>query len=807
MIAENIDIHNVDAAEQRLREASDAYHNGQPIMSDADYDKLWQRHADARKVHPTYARWKDTILDKVGAAPKSGATKRKHPSPMLSLDNAFQQEDWSNADLAAWVRSSIDELGSMSLAVSAFVVVEPKIDGLSLNLCYRNNKLVCALTRGDGETGEDVTANVLACKLAPEELGRTEWTGADPDWVMEVRGEVYMTFAAFEALNARQRAVGEEEYANPRNASAGSLRLQDPAEAAKRGLSFIAHGLNGGNINGFMPHSQESAMGELAPYFKIPWHTSTSLIGLLADPNELKDIKKTLELSVDYPIDGAVVKINDYHIQRALGYTSRAPKWAIAIKFPQEQVETRLKAIEVQVGRSGALTPVAILEPVLVDGSTVSRATLHNEEQVVRLGLSVGDTVSLRKAGAIIPEIVASVTREERATTLELLYGNPDGRYALEGDELATRVRESLEAENYHSFDLIKHIGGKCPSCGSTELQKGTARTLTAEDIQESADFVRECSHDFGMVVTPAGGAQPLKAKKVQPEPAKWYCMNTAGCPAQLAARVEHFASRKCLDLEMIGGEAADAIAKQMLARHTPNPEDAGDYNAPHPLDLFTWEAGDFAELTWTTESGGTMTFGESRAAKVMAAIERAKKLPLRRWIAAMGIPSIGENTSKEISRIWVDSSSLHTAGPPILEKIARGVKKDDDITLRELDISSRLGPVSARALLDFMDSAIGHRALLVMALYNIKSDNYDPIPEAAPDKPLFGKSFCITGTLSVGREEIKALIEAAGGKVSGSVSAKTDYLVAGDKAGSKAEKAATVGVTILDEGALRAML
>ena len=766
--------YSIAVREDLLRRASDAYHNGSPIIPDAEYDELWRDHLADRKASPEKFA-PDTILDRVGAAPKSGAVKRKHPSPMMSLDNAFQQEDGSNDDLVDWVKSSINELNSMSLAASAYVVIEPKIDGLSLNLCYRNNKLVCALTRGDGETGEDVTANVLACKLAPAELGRTEFTGADPDWVMEVRGEVYMTFAAFEALNERQRAAGEEEYANPRNAAAGSLRLQDPAEAAKRGLSFIAHGLVGGNINGNMPHSQASAMGELAPYFQIPWHTTSSLLRLLEDPDELKDIKKDLELSVDYPIDGAVVKINDYHHQRALGVTSRAPKWAIAIKFPQQQVETRLKAIDVQVGRSGALTPVGILEPVYVDGSTVSRVTLHNEEQVIKLGLSVGDTVRIRKAGAIIPQVTASVTREKRATELTLLYGNPDKSYALEGDALTTRVQEGLVAEGYHSFDLATLINGQCPSCGSTDLQK--------QDVADGAG-------------------------------AKWYCMNTAGCPAQLAARVEHFASRKCLDLEMIGGEAADAIATRMLARHTPNPEDAGALNSPHPLDLFSWTMADFAELTWTTEAGGTMTFGESRAAKVMAAIEWAKKLPLRRWIAAMGIPSIGENTSKEISRLFSSGQDLgalrkadrcHVATDAVWRIAAGEVKSGQP--LAHLRISSHLGPVSAQALRDWVSSSIGSRVLILMASFGIKSDNYDPIPTAAPDKPLFGKSLCITGTLSVGRDEMKALIEKAGGKVSGSVSAKTDYLVAGDKAGSKAEKAAKAGVTILDEAALRALL
>lgn len=770
--------------EQRLRQASDAYYNGEPIMSDAEFDALWREHKAAREAgEPGFPS--NTILDRVGAPVEasSGFQKAAHLSPMLSLDNAFAQPDGSNADLVAWLDSVKARCGS-----DLTLVVEPKIDGLSLNLIYVDGKLVRAVTRGNGLVGDDVTANVLACKLAPANLAATEFGGTAPSGTIEIRGEVFMDFKSFEALNARQQAEGAPLYANPRNAAAGSLRLHDPAQAATRGLRFLAHGaeLHSASFSGRVPIDYGELVGELNAHVGFPDRLFMRVDGACWD---MVILRHTIRCLVDYPIDGAVVKVQGFEHRNILGYGSRSPRWAIAIKFEQEQAETVLKAITVQVGRSGTLTPVAELEPVEVDGSTVRRATLHNEDQVNRLNLKVGDVVRIQKAGAIIPEIVESVTAADHRLRLSMEQN---------GDADAI---ERQWARERPPFRLIDHVGGKCPSCGSDTLHK--VSSSGARDLRT--------------------GLQETDQMLAIKDAVSWRCLNQL-CPAQVAGNIEHMASRKALDIPMLGGEAAECLAKHWLESNVESPRlgDLGIVTWRHMLlSMFVYwneqsTLGWLSELRWTTESGGTMTLGEPRARKILQGVERAKTLPLNRWIYALGIPTVGENTSKEISRLFEEANHLRFACRPphevsnpgggIIWHIANGADKSGD-DLARYAISSHLGPVSAQALVDFERSGEGTSILDLMSDLEIWSDNYYPVPMSSTDKPLFGLTFVITGTLSVGRDEMKALIESKGGKVSGSVSAKTDYLVCGEGGGSKADKAAKLGVKTLTEAALRAML
>lgn len=383
-------IHIVIEAEKALRAASEAYYNGTPVMSDEDYDTLWQNHKRAREKRPGDPFWHTSILNEVGAPPASDSGFRKvaHLSPMLSLDNAMTLEDLTSPELVKWHADICAATGPDTV-----VTLEPKVDGLALRLTYLAGKLARAVTRGDGTTGDDVTANVVAAQLVPLCL---------PDQIsVEVNGEVFMDFATFGDLNVRMKEAGEEEYANPRNAAAGSLRLHDLNKVADRGLRFLAHGVLGG---GFADH--EASLGYLdnAGMSVVPWMVSTA-----SAEWEVKDLRGLIEKRMGpdlYPIDGIVFKVTDFAKRMILGSTSRAPRWAVALKFRQERAVTTLLGITVQVGRSGALTPVAELEPVWVDGSTISRATLHNEDYINKLGLYVGAKVVIEKAGAIVPQVL-----------------------------------------------------------------------------------------------------------------------------------------------------------------------------------------------------------------------------------------------------------------------------------------------------------------------------------------------------------------------------------------------------------------
>lgn len=776
--------HHAFDAEMKLREANEAYHNGNPIMSDADYDTLWRSHASARAATQDDPFWSDTILDKIGApAPlQSGFEKVKHAVRMESLDNAFADPAGGVGAVTQWLA----RLGLGDQANKCRIVIEPKIDGLSLRLTYINNKFVRAVTRGNGEIGDDVTANVLAAELVPLTLGDVhDGDFGDPAELL-INGEVFMTYGSFAHLNVMQRKAGEEEYSNPRNAAAGIIRRKNPADVRHQGLSFLAHGIAAGHVEDDYAVEVErlQRLGLRFPESRMmlangrvpSWVTET------VDLPWLQDIAKQA-----YPTDGAVLKVSSFKLRNQLGSTSRAPRWAVAFKFEQEEAITTLKSITVQVGRSGILAPVAELEPVEIDGSVVSRATLHNEDHINRLGLRENMQVYVRKAAGVIPEIVRAVTPERVKTGRPEAYTPPEHSYndAHAASEPPSDVDARLDlmpdiaaVENKLRFDLVAHIGGKCPSCGSSDIQK-----------QEIVQVGR------------AIGKSTNLPKLLQ---VAWRCNNSAGCPAQLAGLLEHMAGRDCLNLSQMGSELCEEIAFRAGLEID---------NFTHPFDLFTVPPAWFAGLSWTTESGSKMTFGAARAKTLDAAMAAALKLPLNRWIAALGIHTIGKNTSKEIARLFNSSAQLAencTQEKGVVYRMVHSLRTDPKKVIYEelkalYGISHHLGPVSLINLSDFVCSSIGKHALMRIP-ETVVSDNYcpDPTTRQTTTGPLNDLTFVVTGTLSVPRKDIQAIIEGAGGVMNDSLSSKTNVLVAGEKAGSKLAKAEKLGVAIWTEEKLR---
>ena len=712
--------------EQQLRQASDAYYNGKPTMSDAEFDKLWKAHQFLRKLTPDADMWRDTILDKVGAQPsqQSGFGKVKHISKMMSLENIFVQTEGNPLDeLFKWLTNIAAKYPREE---RIRVVIEPKIDGLSASVIYADGILSRVVTRGDGEEGEDITANALAAGLVSRTLiPDMAWGNIHTRGVMEFRGEIYMPFDVFNVLCVAATAIGEDPPANPRNAAAGMIRRKDASSLPGSGLKFLVHGIENPQRSTYLDAKASAAALGLPILEQLHF-----AIGDRFDEQTYRNLRQLAVCA--YPTDGLVFKLDSFKLREELGFTSRAPKWAIALKFEQEQVQTKCNAITVQVGRSGILTPVAELEPIEVDGSVVSRATLHNEEQINRLGLLPGDTVILQKAGGIIPEIVS-------VGPIVLRAGRAIGK--------STTLHQMRSA-----FSLLQHIDNKCPSCGNTDIVVDGAR---------------------------------------------YRCNNLVGCKAQMAARVEHMASRGCLNILGLGEEACDAIAQR------------GDIK--HPFDILDKPVDWFASLAWVTDTGKNMTFGKSRATKVVAACADAKKQPLNRWITSLGIHSIGENTGKEISRLCEDTNELNWACRPmtpvqnpkdgVIYSIAKGADKGAG-DLAKFAISNHLGPVSCNELVDFVASDIGLSLLRRIDEYGIKSDNYNPIPmtTTASSGAFAGKTFAITGKLSQTRDHFKDLIEEAGGKVTDTISAKLTALVCGEGGGGKRDKAAKAGVEVWDE-------
>ena len=760
---------SIVAREINLREANEAYADATPIMSDANYDDEWRTHERDRQDYPSFFDPKGnlylfgsstSILDQVGSAPResSGFAKVRHGTPMLSINDVFEGDGAAKyEELIAFVRKMESKLGNDAWPMD----VSTKVDGLALKIIFSNSLLRLAVTRGNGGIGDDVTDNVRIKNLVPQSIAPDEpWGGtrAHPLQAdhLEIAGEVFMPLVEWAAANEERAAEGLDLWKNPRNAAAGSLKLHDKEELLTRPLSFVQY--SGPYIEGIQ---------------RVPTVTVHSWVALV---DAIETIRKG---GYAFATDGAVVKVANEGAREVVGMGTRAPNWACAFKFKPVKVTTKLTGIAVQVGRTGALTPKAELEPVDVAGTTVSSATLNNEAWIQDMHLKIGDTVELHKAGEIIPEIVRSVTHDARikSTATMVLHENSDIPLDLDPDtvtpeeaERHDRLFEEVLGRIYKPFDLIEHLGGKCPCCGSADLGK------------------KEVGGEDGV---------------------KIYCMNAAACPAQLSRLIQHFCSRGCLDIEGIGKEASIAIADHMGKLWEE------DQVSPSPLNLFDWIPTAFAMLRWTTPAGGSMTFGPARANKACKALIRAQSLPLHRWIRALGIHTVGEGTSKEISRLFMSAEHLQSLTfSDTDEEVAQAVRNRYDPAPAEFQedfaryaISPRLGPESARRLVEFVSAPEGQEVLRRMVTYGIRSDNYDPRPVASATKPLFGKTFAITGTLSCGRDEMKALIESSGGKVSGSISKKLTGLICGEGGGGKRDKAAAQGITTLTEAEIREML
>jgi DNA ligase (NAD+) len=655
----------------RIAAANAAYHTDDaPIMTDAQYDAL-RREADAILAeHPEYGDAAE-VLEQVGARPSAGFRKILHAVPMLSLDNAFGPEEF--ADFCAKIRRFLG-LDATPLEF----VAEPKIDGLSISLAYEDQKFIRAATRGDGTEGEDVTQNLLTLQALPRTLPPDA-----PDKI-EIRGEVYMTKADFLALNDSQA----RKFANPRNAAAGSLRQLDIAITAQRKLSLFAY-----------------AQGESsAPVAKTHWEYLQKLQdwGFTVNPlskriseADAENFQHDIGLAradLPYDIDGVVYKIDDLSLQARLGFVGRAPRWAIAWKFPAERAATILESIEIQVGRTGALTPRAHLKPVNVGGVLVQHATLHNEDEIARKDLRIGDTVELQRAGDVIPQILGVVTR----------------------------------GENSVPYEFPTH----CPVCGSIAVRDGD-------------DVVRRCT----------GGLT---------------------CAAQITERLIHFCSRGAFDIDGMGEKTILEFYQAGLLK-----------SAPDIFRLPAHEADIAAREGW----------GKLSAANLTAAIRAKQTIPLPRFIFALGIRRIGENNAKLLARHYGNYANWR-------DSMIGATEIGSDARL-ELGSISGIGPAIATDLAGFFAEPHNRDTLAELETFLTVTD----APAAgAATSPLAGKIMVFTGTLTMARPEAKARAEALGAKVTESVSKKTDFLVVGADAGSKAAKAAALGVTTLTEEEFRAM-
>ncbi|MBM3616858.1 MAG: NAD-dependent DNA ligase LigA [Alphaproteobacteria bacterium] len=676
-----------------LAAANRAYHTlDAPEISDAEYDALKQRNA-AIEARFTALKRADSPSDQVGAALASGFGKITHAVPMLSLENAFEDSDI--ADFEERIRSFLGHSGSLAFTA------EPKIDGLSLSLRYEGGHLVQAATRGDGAVGENVTDNARSIADIPQTV-----TGA-PD-VMEVRGEVYMSHADFAALNTRQQEKGEKPFANPRNAAAGSLRQLDAAITAARPLRFFAYAW--GALSAPLSETQFGAIARLQTMgFKTNPLTflAESPDDLLAHYRKVEGLRATL----GYDIDGVVYKVNDLALQARLGFRSTTPRWAIAHKFPAELAWTRLEGIDIQVGRTGALSPVARLAPVTVGGVVVSNATLHNEDHIagrdakgnpIRGGkdIRVGDWVQVYRAGDVIPKI--------------------------NDVDLAKRPADAP------AFDFP----ARCPECGS-------------EAHRAEGDAVRRCTG--GLI-----------------------------CPAQAIERLKHFVSRGAFDIEGLGARQIEMFFHdRLLPIRT-------------PADIFTLAARDRAQLARLENRDG---YGKTSVAKLFAAIEAKRTIPLDRLIFGLGIRHVGEAAASLLARHYGDWPGFEAA----ITAARPGSPEWADLTAID-----GVGAVLATSLTEAFQNPAERAAIdaLVAAL------SPQPVEKPWLDSPVAGKTVVFTGTLErMTRAEAKARAEALGAKVAGSVSAKTDYVVAGPGAGSKAKDAERLGVPMLTEDEWLAMV
>jgi DNA ligase (NAD+) len=691
------------------------YQEAAPIISDREYDRLYRELLDLETQFPQLVS-PDSPTQRVGGKPLEAFAQIAHQVPMLSLDNTYSEKE---------VASFYARITRLLPNERIPVVIEPKVDGVAVSLLYENGRLRHAATRGDGAVGDDITQNIKTIRSIPERLHSA------PPSVFEVRGEVFMDKRGFAKLNEERSKAGLPLFANPRNAAAGSLKQLDPAIVAKRPLGIVFYGTGAVEDVDLEKHSE---LFPLLKKFGLPtserWWLADSVWEIL---NAIRELDK-IRADFAYQTDGAVVKVDAFAQRERLGFTAKSPRWAIAYKYVAERVETRLIDILIQVGRTGVLTPVAVLEPVTVSGSRVARATLHNEDEIKRKDIRIGDTVVIEKAGEVIPAVI--------------------------------EVVKSKRLRSARPFDFLKHVHGKCPVCGSP--------------VRRDPQFVA------------------------------WRCENIQ-CPAQTTRRVEFFAARSALDIESVGGIVADKLVERGLVRE--------------PLDLFELKLEQLANLNLGTEEAPRI-FGEKNATKAIHAIERARTLPLSRWLFALAIPDVGKTTAMQLARfhetiedvagsqLLRDVLTYHERSDQNRKQIANRLieagfaEKSKSKSQKEADIVTEVGPVVAKSVLQFFESEPGRKILRRMKQLCISPKSEKISAKKAAKLPLADKAFVLTGALpSMTREEATAKIEALGGHVSGSVSKKTDYVLAGAEPGSKFEKAKQLGTRILTEAEFRKLL
>ena len=643
------------------------YQEAAPTITDREYDALYRELQDLETQHPDLAE-PDSPTLRVGGAPLTAFTQVTHRAPMLSLDNTYSEEE---------VVDFYKRLERLLPGENVPVVIEPKVDGVAVSLLYENGKLRYAATRGDGTVGDDITQNIRTIRSIPAQLK------GDAPKLLEVRAEVFMDKAGFAKLNAAREEAGLPTFANPRNSAAGSLKQLDPAVTAQRPLGIVCYGT--GAVTG-AELEKHSDLFPLLKKFGLPaterWWVAESIEETLSAIRELDRVRRDFA----YQTDGAVVKVDLLKQREALGFTAKSPRWAIAYKYEAERVETRLHDILIQVGRTGTLTPVAALEPVFVSGSTVARATLHNEEEIKRKDIRIGDVVVIEKAGEVIPAVVS--------------------------------VRADLRTGTEREFQMPT----ACPECGSA-VQK-----------------------DEGQVAI--------------------RCVN-AQCPAQVRRRLEHFASRGAMDIEGFG----EAVVAQLVTRGL-----LRDVSDIYQLD--------------DAKLGTVERMGEKSIRNLLGAIEASKGRPLWRLLFALGILHVGVSSSRALATHFRSMEQLMASSAEELQRIPD------------------VGEVVGASIHAFFQEPANRDVIARLGAAGVRMIDDEPVVSAdRAASPFTGTTWVITGTLSQSRGEIAETIIARGGKVSGSVSKKTSYLLAGEEAGSKLDKAKKLGVRVIDEAEFAKML
>jgi DNA ligase (NAD+) len=667
-VAKNIEKEIADLREKLRYHEHRYYVLDDPEISDFEFDKLMQRLKDLESAHPDLVT-PDSPSQRVGGAPAAAFPKVRHHARMTSLDNTYSVEELRDFD------RRVRELAGRE---KVEYVAELKLDGLSMSLIYEKGALARGVTRGDGEVGEDVTSNVRTIRAVPLRLEKKKLDLIGHPAEFEVRGEVIMTLKAFEKTNAQREAAGEAKFANPRNSAAGTMRQLDPRIVAERKLDMFAYYLrvHEQEITGEHSHALET-LAKMGFKVNPNWKRCATFDDLLAYIQEWE----TKRDSLDYEIDGIVIKVNDTRLWPELGYTAKSPRWAVAYKYPARQATTRVNEIRAQVGRTGTLTPVADFEPVHVGGVTVIHATLHNMDEIERLGVKIGDTVLIQRAGEVIPQVVKVVKH----------------------------------AEHGRAFVMPK----KCPVCG--------------EDVRRAEGEVA------------------------------YRCVNTA-CPARLKESLLYFAGRRAMNIDGLGDALVDQLVDQGMVR----------------------DVADLYKLTHE-QLAGLERMGEKSAQNLLDEIERSKKEPLARVIFALGIRFVGERTGQLLADHFGSLDALAEAAP-------------DQLTEAE-----EVGPRVAEAIREFFEEKRNREVIEKLRKAGLQ---FTQEQKRKAEGKLTAKQFVLTGTLpTYSRDEAKEIIEQNGGRVVGSVSKKTDYVIAGADPGSKLEKARALGITVLDEAGLKKLI